>query len=229
MLKRTGLMSCPGGTRTTALDVPFLSPWLVPPPSPFYGAVSKQGFRTSRLVELNGKPWQLRTVMFNGEFYIASFCINSGGVKSKAPIVGAPLLQKIGALPADRDRAAWDNKLPNNTYRVQVPSPLGELTAIMDWDHVRNSSQAIDERYNLIGHGFSGFIFQVHVRACDVRRGRTTFELAVDDLIADCPGDIVNYVGNPHNRMRVARELTAMINAQEEHGELHTIAESWTK
>ena len=75
-------------------------------------------------------------------------------LKSKAPIIGAPVLKKIGALRAGIGRAAWENH-----GRVQVPSPLGELT---DWDHVRGSSPTLDERYNLIGHGFACFTRDVN-------------------------------------------------------------------
>ena len=232
MLKRSGPLTDFNG-RTTA-DVLFLSPHFLPPKSLFYGAVSKHGFRLSRILDFHGKPWQLRTVIVANEHRIVPFCVNSGGVSSHAPIVGTPMLEKIGVLGPRMDRVSWDNKVGSGapdgqlSVRMTIPSPLGELTSIADWDHKRGSLLEFDVRYNLIGHGFAFFIRDVEVAAHDVLCGEVTFIRAVDKLIERCPKDIQSYIGNPSNRKRVERELTAVIAGIQDNRAIDALAEAWT-
>jgi hypothetical protein len=125
--------------------------------------------------------------------------------------------------PSRMDRPAWENH-----QRVSIPSPLGELTSISDWDIGRASSPTLDERYNLIGLGWAAFTCDVEFAAQLVRRGRVSFELAVTDLIEDCPAGIRDYIQHSHNRKRVERELKAVIDGIQDDRPFDELAKSWT-
>jgi hypothetical protein len=222
MLQRTTLTN--NVTGCTTASILFLSPVFLPLKSRFYGAECPSGFNISRIYDFHGKKWQLRTVTFRGKSYIVPFVINSGGVNSRAPIVGTPLRRKIGALPPGVDRVAWGNR-----GRVTVPSPLGELVTISDWDRERRGikSPTLDERYNLIGQGWAQFIFEVNAQAGHVNGGAVSFSQATERLIEDCDPEIVKYVSNPHNKKRIERELRAMMAARKDERNINQLAEAW--
>ena len=221
--------------RTTA-GILFFGPHLLPPASEHYGAKTT-GFKLSRILQYptdhdEGKLWQLRTVCFRGERFIAPFVLNTGGVEGPMPIVGTPLLRKIGAIPQGIDRIAWKNYETTSVGGqgaplVTVPSPLGRLGELQDWDMDRGTSLNIDERYNLIGHGFAFFIRDVQVWAGAVVDGIITFDAAVERLISKCDPGLVPYIQNPVNRVRVQRELRATIDALQTDSSMAALAMDW--
>ena len=233
MLRRSGGPLTGFDGRTTA-SILFLNPTALPPESSFYGAVSTRGFRLSTCWYFGGKPWQLRTVIVANEHRIVPFVINSGGIESCAPIIGTPMLEKIGVLSKDAHRAGWSNQVGSGapdgrqSVHLTIPSPLGELTAVSDWDDTR--ARSVDVRYNLIGHGFAVFIRDFESFARLVLGGRLTFQAGVDDLMKNCPKEIKKYI-HANNRKRVERELTAMIESvhDEDDRGMDKVAKAWAE
>lgn len=214
-------------TNRTSCDALFFNPQFLPPASAFYGAVCPSGFKVSKMFDFDGKPWQLRTILFRDKHYIAPFVINSGGVASTAPILGTPLLKKIGAIVDDNSitgRASWSNE----GGLVKVPSPLGELSTVSDWDEGEAKISNIDERYNLIGLGWAAFQVSVEAAARRAKKGTgSPVETEIQELIEFCPDDIAPYIRHPENKIRVERELRAMIDAVKDERSIDKLAEAW--
>ena len=203
------------GPRATA-DFLFKFPASLPPKSPHYGAVTSR-FRVSNVYTYgDGKKWQLRTICYRGNHYIVPFVLNSGGVNPRHPIIGTPLLRKIGALPDGIDRAAFENK-----GRVTIPSPMGELRNFQDWDLSRMKHEDLDERFNLIGHGWARYAFELH-RVAKLARKRVPRDLLIDDLVAEPPRDIT-----PVDRAAVELELDVLISIVGDDRPMDVVAAEW--
>ena len=217
------------------MSVLFLNPLMCAPESPFYGKTTKS-FKLSLIKSCDGKCWQLRTIHWQGQYFIVPFILNSGGVDSFAPIVHSRVIKAITGL----DRSVLGDQSHKPEYdRMTSPSPLGEVRAFSDWDDARarvieeKSPDPNDLRWNLIGHGFAGFCFEVKQAAGSVVDGDVSRERAVDKLIERCTPEknMRNYIQNPCNRHRVERELDAMVVAWRENRdeELNELAEIWAK
>ena len=214
--------------RTTA-DFLFLNPSFLVEKGLCYG-VPTDKFRVSQMRQEgvftqpgdDGKWWQLRTVSFDGIYFIAPFLINSGGIAGAMPIVATPLLRKIGAMPENGAREI----APTTFDRFHVPSPLGNIGLVQDWDGDRRNSN-IDERYNLIGESWAIFIAQVEMRARYVKLKIMTKETALNLLVAYCPAPLRCYLKNSANKRYLEREFDAVSESLDDNRSLHLVASDW--
>lgn len=175
-------------------------------------------------------------MLCDNQHFVVPFIINTGGVESRAPLVHTRTLKAIRP-SFNRDLIFDSQHLIPQADRITMPSPLGELRNFTDWDSER--TRLIEEkcpdprdlRWNMIGHGFALFCYDVEIRAADVVDGDMSRQKALERLIQGCPEErsMRDYIRNPDNRHRIERELDAMTVAYQEYQDkrLDELAEIW--
>jgi hypothetical protein len=104
-------------------EILFLNPQFKPSMSAEYGKRAR-GFFVSPIQSFGGKMWQLRTVRLNGQHFVVPFIINGGGISATQPVLGMPLVKRIGG---------------EHSKTLCVETPIGDLVTFTEWDAERNT------------------------------------------------------------------------------------------
>ena len=183
-------------------EIMFLNPTFKPLMSPEYGLPAK-GFFVSSIQSSNGKLWQLRTITFRQTYFVVPFIINGGGICATQPILGSPMVKRIGA---DHSNPCKD---------LIVDSPIGNLCTFSSWDNDRNEDvKRADDGvlYNLIGHGLADLLQKIDVLAGQVLDGEQSVDSIVLRLQKSSAADVRALV-KKHEAL-VRRELIATVQAK---------------
>jgi hypothetical protein len=183
-------------------DILFMNPVHKPSMSREYGQRA-QGFFVSPIQSFQGKMWQLRTVRLNCQHFVVPFIINGGGISATQPILGSPLVKRIGA----------DRSNPNRTLCLETP--IGNLHTFSEWDNERDADTLETEEgimFNLIGHGLADLLQCVKAYSGQILHGDAlTPESAVRVAIRDARDDVKKHT--EQNEQFVRRELEETVKA----------------